>query len=93
MLLNVATRFTPTALLVLLEKGHVIRRKEGKAYLYKAKTRQRRSLKNEVRRLAEAFTQGSSVALIAQLIKMENLSEQDIRELQKIAAEKPENGD
>ena len=82
-----------SVLLVLLEKEHIVRRKVGKAYYYKARTKQRRSLKEEIKRLADAFAQGSSVALIAQLVRMENLSDEDIRELRKIAEEKPDNGE
>jgi BlaI family transcriptional regulator, penicillinase repressor len=82
-----------SVLLVLLEKEHVIRKKKGKAYFYKARTKQRRTLKSEARRLADAFSKGSTVALIAQLITMENLSDDDIRELKKIASEKSEKGE
>ncbi len=78
-------------LLVLLEKGHVRREKIGKAYYYTAKTPQHRTLKQMVREMANVFFDGSRTALIAQLIKMENLSEEDIRELQKVARGEGEN--
>ena len=77
-----------SALKVLLEKGHVTRCKAGKAYYYQAKTAPTRALKKMARRMADVFTQGSSFALIAQLIKSENLSETHILELQRIAAAK-----
>jgi len=69
-------------LLILLEKGHVKREKIGKAYYYTAKTPPQRTLKHMVHELANVFFSGSRTALIAQLIQMENLSEDDIRELQ-----------
>ena len=75
-------------LLLLLEKGRVTRKKIGKAYYYKAKTPQTSEFKRHIRRLAAAFFRGSPSALIAQLIKHEKLSDQDIRELKKIVREK-----
>ena len=79
-----------SVLLVLLEKGHVTRTKDGKAYYYKAKTHRERGLKQMVRNVADVFCNGSSAALIAQMIEMEILSEEDVRELQQIAAQKVE---
>ena len=77
-----------SVLLLLLEKGHVKRKKIGKAYYYKAKTPPSGEFARRVRRLAKAFFRGSPAALIAQLIKNEKLSDQDIRELKKIVEEK-----
>ena len=74
-----------SVLLVLLEKGHVTRRKVGKAYHYKARTPRQSTLKKMTRRLADVFCGGSSAALIAHLIESEELSEEDIRELKRIA--------
>ena len=79
-----------SVLLVLLEKGHVTRVKSGKAYYYRAKTRRQRTLKQTMRNLADVFCGGSSAALIAQLIKMEKLSREDIRKLQRITADEAE---
>jgi len=76
-----------SVLLILLEKGHVERRKEGKAYYYEAKTPPESEFRNWARRIADVFCGGSSKALIAQLIKSEKLSAEDIRELEQIAAD------
>lgn len=82
-----------SALRVLLEKGHVARQKEGKVYIYKAKTPRKNALKKLTGRLAEAFSGGSSGALIVQLIENEKLSPEDIAELQKIVRRrKPQKG-
>ena len=75
-------------LTVLLEKGHVTRRMNGKAYFYMAKTPQQQTLKKMTRHLANVFCGGSTAALIVQLVKTENLSEEDILELQAIAEQK-----
>jgi len=77
-----------SVLLVLLEKGHVTRKKDGIAFYYKAKTPQQRTFKHLVRNLRDVFCDGSSAALIAQLIQTEKLSQDDIEALQRITAEK-----
>lgn len=80
---NAALRST---LLILLEKGHVRRRKEGKAFFYEAVTPREGTFKRMTRRLADMFCDGSPAALIAQLIQSEKLSVEDIAELQRITA-------
>jgi len=85
---NAALRFQ---LRTLLEKGHVARRKVGKAYYYKAKTRRQGAFRSMTRRMANAFCQGSAAGLIAELLKTEDLSEEEIKELQRIAKRKKSN--
>ncbi len=71
----------------MLEKGYVARRKIGKAFYYNAKTPPQSALKRMSQRLADVFCGGSAVALIGQLIEsQDNLSEDDIKELRRIAA-------
>lgn len=79
-----------SVLLILLEKGQVTRKMVGKAYYYKAKSPPRGELSKLTRRLADAFCGGSTKALIAELIRSENLTEEDIRELETIARKKEE---
>ena len=77
-----------SVLAVLMEKGHVLRRKKGKAYFYRAKS-SRRSLQSRMTRLmADVFTGGSTADLIAQLIKSEKLSPSEFDELRRIAENK-----
>ena len=57
-----------SALRVLLEKGHVTRRKVGMAYYYRSKTPDRNAFRRMSRRLAQVFCGGSSAALVARLI-------------------------
>ncbi len=82
---NAALRFQ---LRTLLEKGHVVRRKVGKAYHYKARTRRQGAFRSMTRRMANAFCQGSAAGLIAELLKTEDLSEEEIKELQRIAKQR-----
>ncbi len=74
-----------SVLLVLLDKGHVKRRREGRAYVYDAKTRSNRELRRMTRRLAELFCGGSTRDLIAQMVRTEKLSSDDIEQLRLIA--------
>ena len=84
-LTNAALR---SVLRVLLEKGHLTRRKVGKAYFYRPKRSAQAALKKMSGQLADIFFAGSKTGLIAQLIKSEALSDDDIRELQRIAETK-----
>lgn len=82
---NAALRFQ---LKVLLEKGHVVRRKIGKAYYYKALTAREGAFKKMARRMAEIYCRGSTPGLIAELIRTEKLSQDEIKELQQLAEAK-----
>ena len=79
---NAALRFQ---LKVLLEKGHVTRQKIGKAYYYKTLTPRTGSLKKMVRRMAEVYSKGSTAGFIAELIKNEKLSTEELLELKELA--------
>lgn len=79
---NAALRFQ---LKVLLEKGHITRRKIGKAYYYKPLTARKGSLKKMVQRMAEVYSKGSSAGFIAELIKTEKLSKEELLELKELA--------
>lgn len=77
-----------SALALLVDKGLATREKQGKAFYYRAKGSQHGMLSNMARRLAQIFTGGSTIDLIAQLIRNEQLSRQEIDELRCIAEEK-----
>ena len=72
-------------LTILLDKGHVTRRKAGKAYYYKARSRKDRALRGMVSELANTFFGGSSEALMANLIRTEDLSDEELIRLKRIA--------
>jgi len=82
---NAALRFQ---LKVLLEKGHVKRRRIGRAYYYKAVTPRTGAFRKMAQRMAEIYCQGSASGLIAELIKTEELSKEEIRELKQLAEAK-----
>lgn len=77
-----------SALRVLMEKGHVTRQKKGKAFYYRARSAAPTAFRKMANRLADMFCGGSAFELIAQLIRIEKLSDDDIRQLQELAKEK-----
>ena len=72
-------------LAILVEKGHVVRRKEGKAFFYKSATRQKSIFRSMVRELTDVFCQGSAEALLMNLIRAQRLSDEDLLELKRLA--------
>jgi BlaI family transcriptional regulator, penicillinase repressor len=72
-------------LTTLLEKGHVTRRRVGKAYYYKAVIRSRSAFRTMLGELVESYCGGSNQALVMNIIKSERLSEEDLIELKRLA--------
>ncbi len=73
---------------ILMEKGHVVRRKEGKAYLYKARTRQQAALKSMLGNLVDIFFEGSRRKLLLTLVQQEKLTPEEIAQLEAVARAK-----
>ncbi|NLS95103.1 MAG: BlaI/MecI/CopY family transcriptional regulator [Planctomycetaceae bacterium] len=76
-------------LTILLDKGHISRRKVGKAYYYKAVTRQQSAFSETVREVIDAYCGGSAQALLLNLIRSEKLSEEELVELKRLADGEP----
>lgn len=74
-------------LAILLEKKHIVRKKVGKAYYYRAKTRRNSALNSMLRNLTRAYCGGSTDALLCHLIRTQKLSTEDLIELKKLAEE------
>jgi BlaI family transcriptional regulator, penicillinase repressor len=72
---------------ILMEKGHVSRRKVGKAYEYQAVTRRRSAFRSMLRDLIDNYCEGSSRALIVNLIRTEKLSDEELVHLKRLADE------
>jgi predicted transcriptional regulator len=70
---------------ILVDKGHVSRRKVGKAYFYKAVTRRQAALRSTLHEMVEAYFNGSTKNLVLNLIRHEKLSEKDLLELKRLA--------
>jgi predicted transcriptional regulator len=74
-------------LAILLEKGHVVRRRVGKAYYYRAKTRRQSTFRAMLRDLTRVCCDGSVESLLCTLIRSEKLSEADLLELKRLSDE------
>ena len=74
-------------LAILLEKGHVVRRRVGKAYYYRAKTRRESTFRTMLRDLTRVCCDGSVETLLCSLIRTEKLSEKDLLELKRLSEE------
>ena len=72
----------------LVEKQLVTRQKQGKAFVYRAKSRRGTQLSRAMQRMGGIFTSGSKVDLILELLRRENLSDSELQTLQEIAQQK-----
>ena len=84
---NPALRFY---LKTLLEKGHVTRRKVGKAYFYKPATRPRSAFRSMLGEFVDAHCGGSIQTLVLNIIKSEKFSEDDLLKLKRLAERLPD---
>ena len=76
-------------LAILLEKGHIVRRRVGKAYYYRAKTRRESTFRSMLRDLTRICCDGSVETLLCQLIRNEKLSDADLLALKRLSEECP----
>ncbi|WP_010586884.1 BlaI/MecI/CopY family transcriptional regulator [Schlesneria paludicola] len=74
-------------LVILVEKGHVVRRKVGKAFFYRAKTPRQRAFSSMLSDLVKTFCAGSVEQLLMTLVRKEQLSADDLLELKRLADE------
>jgi BlaI family penicillinase repressor len=72
-------------LTILCAKGHVTRRRKGNAYYYRAKTRRESTFRSMLGDLVNTFCDGSTEALLCQLLAKEKLSSDELLNLQRIA--------
>jgi predicted transcriptional regulator len=74
-------------LTILVQKGHVSRRKDGKAFCYKAVTPQKSAFRETLRGLVDAYCGGSMQALLLNLIRSEKLTGEELIELERLAGD------
>ena len=80
-------------LTILMEKGHLVRRRKGNAFYYRPKTKRESSFRSMLGDLVNNFCGGSSEALLCHLLAKEKLSEQELLDLQRMALEQPASSD
>jgi predicted transcriptional regulator len=69
---------------ILVEKGHITRQRKGRAYYYRAKTKQERTFRSMLGELVDTYCGGSTEALLCHLIRAEKLSEEELLELKRL---------
>jgi len=70
---------------ILFEKGHVTRRKVGKAFYYKAATRRQSAFRQTLREMVDAYCDGSNEALLMNLLRSEKLTDSELLKLKRLA--------
>ena len=76
-------------LTILVEKGHLARRAKGKAFYYRAKTKRESTFRSMLGDLIDTFCDGSTEALLCELLAKEKLSQDELLELQRLAQQQP----
>lgn len=74
-----------SVLVNLVEKGHIARRLQGKAFFYAACVKKETLLQSMIRTLADVFAGGSNRELVAQLVETGDIKAEDLKLLQKTA--------
>jgi BlaI family transcriptional regulator, penicillinase repressor len=79
-------------LLILMKKGYVERRKDGKRYLYRASVGNDAAKKSMVGELLDRAFGGSASLMVAALLDRENVPADDIARIERIIAERKNGG-
>jgi BlaI family penicillinase repressor len=80
-------------LTILVEKGHLLRRRKGNAFYYRPKTKRESTFRSMLGDLVNTFCDGSVEALLCHLLAKERLSEQELLDLQRMARKQPASPD
>ena len=72
---------------ILLEKGQLTRRREGRSFLYTAKSQARHAKGRMVRDLVQRVFRGSAPRLVASLFETQKVSDRDLAEIKRLIAE------
>ena|SRR5688572_3280733 len=81
-----------TLLAVLEEKGHLARRTEGKALVYRPKRQREKAAASALQRLLATFFQGSVEQAVAGLLELEeDLSDEELARIGRLIAEARKN--
>jgi len=73
----------------LVEKGHVTRNLQGKAFRYAARVPKATLLQATVRTLARVFSGGSTRELVAQLVETADIEPADLKLIRQTASGRP----
>lgn len=73
-----------TFLQILEKKGYLNHRKEGKTYIYYPIISKEEAIESDIGNIVKRFFDNSTKKLVLNLLKKENLSHEEIKELEKI---------
>ena len=76
-----------SVLVNLVEKGHVRRKLQGKAFFYGARVKKTALLQNMLDTMARVFAAGSRQELIAQLVRTGDIKPEDLEVIRRTIAE------
>ncbi len=71
---------------ILIEKGHLTRRREGRAFLYKPKVREGQAHRKMVQDLVKRAFGGSAGLMVAALFDSKALNDRDMKEIKRLIA-------
>ena len=71
---------------ILVEKGHLTRRRDGRAFLYKPKIHEGQAHRKMVQDLVTRAFGGSAALMVAALFDSKTLSERDLEDIKRLIA-------
>jgi len=75
-------------LVVMIEKGYVARRKQGKVYLYKAIVEENEARKTMLRDMLSRVFDGSESSMVATLLSSNDVHENELDEIRRLVDDK-----
>ena len=73
---------------ILIEKGHLTRRREGRAFLYKAKVPEGQAHRKIVQELVKRTFGGSAALMVAALFDSNAVNERDLKDIKRLIAQR-----
>ncbi len=77
-----------SVLVNLVEKGHITRKLQGKAFFYGACVKKKTLLQDMIQTMARVFAGGSSQELVAQLVETGDIKPEDLELIRRTASQK-----
>ncbi len=73
---------------ILVRKGHLTRRREGRAFLYKPKVHKGQAHRKMVQDLVKRAFDGSAALMVAALFDSNTLNERDLKDIKRLIAKR-----
>jgi len=79
-------------LAVMLEKGYISRRKESRAFLYRAKVHEEEARRGMVHDLLEHVFEGSESSLVSSLLDRREIHQEELEKIEQLIIERKRGG-